>query len=116
MGKNSEKIESTAEAWEDGLLGCDEKYAKLDTSLKVGDLDEALGLQQINIRLKKSVISDMKMIADIEGIGYQSLIKLLLDRFIAGEFKRYTTMMHVDKMKQLKDEQESEELEELKHA
>ena len=114
MAKKVAKIKGTTEAWEDGLLGRDEEFAQLDTSLTIDDLEETLELQQINIRLKKSVIAEMKMFADIEGLGYQALIKQLLDRFIAGEHKRYTKIFYEQHMKEV--EEASEDDDDLKCA
>lgn len=107
MTKNAEKIEGTVEAWESGQLGRDVQYAKLDNSLSIKDLDDALELKAISIRLKKSLISDLKLIANNEGMGYQPLIKQLLERFVIGEFKRYAREGMADKLKS----QEAEETE-----
>ena len=82
------KIPDTDEAWENGDLGRDEKYAR---SLEDGDekkIDEALGLQMISIRLHKSLIEEFKAIAAIHGIGYQTLMRQSLTRFARGEMKR----------------------------
>jgi hypothetical protein len=51
-------------------------------------LDEAAGLQLISIRLQKSLIEDFKMIAGINGIGYESLICQVLKRFAYSEKRR----------------------------
>jgi predicted DNA binding CopG/RHH family protein len=105
MTEKAEKIEGTVEAWESGQLGRDVQYAKLDDSLSIKDLEDALELKLISIRLKKSLISDLKLIADIEGMGYQPLIKQLLERFVIGEFKRYARECMTDKLKSLKSEE-----------
>ncbi|WP_328188008.1 hypothetical protein [Marinobacter sp. OP 3.4] len=84
----SKKIGSTPEAWEDGSLGRAEEYVRVAGSVDEQALNEAAGLQPISIRLQKSLIEDFKMIAEINGIGYQPLIRQVLKRFADDEKKR----------------------------
>ena len=75
------------EAWEDGSLGrdadhvavADESFAKL--------VDEAIDLQPISIRLPKSLIEQLKLIARCHGIGYQPLVRDVLMRFARVELR-----------------------------
>lgn len=106
MTKPTKKIESSAEAWEEGKLGLDENHVQ-SSGLTIGDLDETLELKLISIRLRKQLIEELKMIAEIEGMGYQPLIKQLLERFVVGQHKRYAAMFHAHKMKQQKVEEEA---------
>lgn len=85
---NQTKIEGTTEAWETGALGTDEEFVKLATGIDEKEIDEALELQMISIRLQKSLIEDFKMIAKINGIGYQPLIRQILKRFADCEKKK----------------------------
>lgn len=82
----SKKIEGTTEAWESRQLGADEKFV---ASVEHDDalIEEAVGLQMISIRLQKSLLEELKMIANINGLGYQPLIKQVLRRFVEGEKK-----------------------------
>lgn len=80
------KIEGTIEAWENGDLGCDEEFARVTNDSE--EIDKALGLQMISIRLDISLIDDLKAIADLQGIGYQPLIRTVLHRFTNAEMKR----------------------------
>jgi len=82
------KIEGTTEAWETGPLGSDEEFVKLATGVDEKEINEALELQMISIRLQKSLIEDFKMIAKINGIGYQPLIRQILKRFADCEKKK----------------------------
>lgn len=78
------------EKWDNGELGCDERYigvVELNAE-KEDELNAALGLQPISIRLQKSLIEDLKNIALIHGLGYQPLIKQILSRFVEGEKRR----------------------------
>lgn len=85
---SKKKIENTPEAWEDGSLGRDEEYVRVSKNVDEAALNEAAGLQPISIRLQKSLIEDFKMIAEINGIGYQPLIRQVLKRFADAEKKR----------------------------
>ncbi|MCL7943444.1 hypothetical protein [Marinobacter sp. ATCH36] len=82
------KIEGTPEAWEDGSLGREEEFVRVSKNVDDAALDEAAGLQPISIRLQKSLIEDFKMIAEINGIGYQPLIRQVLKRFADSEKRR----------------------------
>ena len=83
----SDKIKSTPEAWESGELGQDEKYVK-KADVDESALEESLELQMISIRLQKSLIDDLKNFALLEGLGYQPLVKRVLQRYVDGEKKR----------------------------
>jgi len=86
MKKSNEKIEGTAEAWESGALGMDDEFVKIST-LTIDDIEDDLGLHAISIRLKKSLIEELKLIAQIHGLGYQPLMKQILQRFVDAEKK-----------------------------
>ncbi|HEY8098483.1 MAG TPA: hypothetical protein VIE65_20660 [Methylobacter sp.] len=82
-----EKIPGTDEAWESGKLGNDPKYAKA-VSLEITEqIDEALCLQSISIRLEKKLIDSFKVLADFHGVGYQPLMRDALNRFANAEMK-----------------------------
>lgn len=83
-----DKIEGTPEAWESRSLGAEEAYVALAPSIDSNLIDESLGLQMISIRLQKSLIDDLKSIAELNGIGYQPLIRQILNRFVTSEKNR----------------------------
>ena len=87
MKKEIVKIEDTVEAWEDGSLGRDEAFVKVSTGVNENAINESVGLQLISIRLQKSLIEDLKLIAELNGIGYQPLIRQILKRFANSEKK-----------------------------
>lgn len=74
-------------AWESGELGNSAEHAVPASREHGAAVDEALGLQMISIRLPKALISDLKLIADKEGLGYQPLIRRVLMRFAEAEFR-----------------------------
>jgi uncharacterized protein (DUF4415 family) len=81
------KIENSAEAWENGDLGNDLKHAKV-VDKKIGtQIDEALGLQMISIRLEQDLIESFKLLGTKYDMGYQPLMREALKRFVEGEFK-----------------------------
>jgi predicted DNA binding CopG/RHH family protein len=82
------KIPDTDEAWENGELGRDTSFTKPLQESDEKALDESLGLQMISIRLHKSLIEEFKAIAQIHGIGYQTLMRQSLTKFVRGEMKR----------------------------
>nr|WP_297397794.1 hypothetical protein [uncultured Marinobacter sp.] len=88
MSDKIKKIPDTVEAWEDGTLGEDEQFAAVAEPIDESTLNDAAGLQMISIRLQKSLIEDFKNIAEINGIGYQPLIRQVLKRFADAEKKQ----------------------------
>ncbi|MDP1930607.1 MAG: hypothetical protein Q8L60_04020 [Gammaproteobacteria bacterium] len=84
----SKKIESTAEAWESGQLGADEAFVKVASEETHDALDKCMDLKLISIRLPVSLIEEFKIIADYNQIGYQPLIRKMLQRFATAELKR----------------------------
>lgn len=81
------KIENSAQAWESGELGSDLKHARV-VDKKIGvQIDEALGLQMISIRLEQDLIESFKLLGTKYDMGYQPLMREALKRFVEGEFK-----------------------------
>lgn len=76
-----------AEKWEDGTLGASAEHAVRVPEASAA-LDEAMELQLISIRLQKSLIENLKAIAAYNGIGYQPMIRDLLNRFAVCETKQ----------------------------
>lgn len=99
----AKKIEGTPEAWEDGSLGREEEFVRVSKHIDDAALNEAVGLQPISIRLQKSLIEDFKMIAEINGIGYQPLIRQVLKRFADSEKRRILREKTAD-MRELDDD------------
>lgn len=82
------KIPSTDEAWEEQQLGSDEEFAVEAPDNIEAKIDEALELKLISIRLQKSLIDDFKYIAQVNNIGYQTLMRQILQRFADSEKKK----------------------------
>ena len=99
-------IPNADDAWESGQLGNDEKYVEpLSADELAADavlIQESLGLQPISIRLERSLIETFKVIASIEGLGYQTLMRQALKRFANCEMKRILQEVASEKQAQAK--------------
>jgi len=82
------KIEASDEAWDSGKLGRDADYVTVSGRVDEKRIDESVGLVPVSIRLQKSLVNDFKMIAELNGIGYQPLMRQILTRFAESEKKK----------------------------
>lgn len=91
------KIAGTTEAWESGALGRDAAHAVPVSTELVNEIDDALGLQMISIRLPKELIEEFKMVAQYHNVGYQPLMRDALKRFASAEIKKIAAQVVNDK-------------------
>lgn len=84
----NDKIAGTEDAWDNRELGSDPNSAVLSEAADEEAINDALALQPISIRLQKSLIEDFKLIAQLNGFGYQTLMRQVLTRFADCEKKR----------------------------
>lgn len=98
--KVKDKIEGTAEAWDERVLGANKRHAKHMDFGDEQEIDAALELQPISIRLQKSLIEDFKLIAEMNSLGYQPLMRQVLTRFVDCEKKRILREMASEKKKE----------------
>ena len=87
----SKKVPSTDSTWEERELGSSAEYARVATPDHLGALNDALGMQSISIRLPKEMIEAYKLIATHHGVGYQPLMRDILQRFIPEGLKEVMT-------------------------
>jgi hypothetical protein len=73
-------ITDDSDQWEKGKLGSIE-YAEPAPKELDNALDDALDLQQLTMRLQKSLVADLKKIARAQGLGYQPLIRQVLTKY-----------------------------------
>lgn len=98
MSKQS--IQTSDEAWENRSLGNDEGFVNVVDEAQLADIDEASGTQMISIRLQKSLIEDFKMIASLNGgMGYQTLMKQIMQRFVTCEKKQIFKELVAEKIR-----------------
>ena len=81
------KILGTNDAWEAEELGANEKTVRKADPKVSEQIDEALGLQMISIRLDKRLIDSFKLLGSFHGLGYQPLMRDALKRFAEAEMK-----------------------------
>lgn len=93
MKKTPKTIPEAECPWETGVLGTSEEHAVVHGAEHSQAVDEALAMQLISIRLPKDLIEGLKFIANREGLGYQPLIRRVLQRFSEAEFKAIATEM-----------------------
>ena len=75
-------IEETDEVWSQRALGADEQSAEVAGAEHHVALDDATGMQLISIRMPKDMIAAYKLIGAHHGLGYQPLMRDILQRFI----------------------------------
>jgi hypothetical protein len=78
-------VPAPTDPWETGELGRDEKYVACAPPELKKEIEGALELQLISIRLQKDLIAELKLIADYRGLGYQPLIRDVLGRWARSE-------------------------------
>lgn len=105
------KILGTEDAWENGELGEDLRHAKLADPAVQKEVQEALAMQMISIRLPRSVIEVFKAIASIEGVGYQPLMREALCRFAECEAKRLVVEIAAQKEREAAEQEQAEQAE-----
>ena len=109
-------IPATDEAWDERSLGADENFVVVADDDISSIIDETIGLQAISIRLQKSLIEDFKAIAELNDIGYQTLMRQVLKRFADCEKKRLLKEMAAAKTEAAATPKEKSRQEsELKH-
>jgi len=80
------RIEVSADDWGPaGKFGNDPAHVVHAEESK--NVDEALGLHPISIRFPKELVRDLKAIAQLNGMGYQPLIRAVCRRFVDAEKK-----------------------------
>ncbi len=110
MAKDVKKIETSDDAWDTGELGRDEEFAKVSKAITQSKVDKAIGLKPISIRLQESMIEDLKVIAEIHGLGYQPLMRQIMNRFIDCEKKRIIRDFLSEQQKKREEDAQKPEL------
>lgn len=95
--KLAEFYENT-EKWENRELGADEEFASLASEADDDELMSLLNepedenidskMQLISIRLPQTLIADLKSIGKAEDLGYQTLAREVLKRFVDAENRK----------------------------
>jgi uncharacterized protein (DUF4415 family) len=104
---NKDKILGTDEAWETEELGAEEKHVRVADGELTKQIEDALGMQMISIRLDKSLIESFKMLGLFHGIGYQPLMRDAMKRFAEAEMKAIVSGLVESQRKQQHQKQPS---------
>lgn len=96
-----EAVEMPEDAWESGKLGRDAAYVERASPELKEEIQGALELQMISLRLQKALIAEFKLIAEYRGIGYQPLMRDVLARFARAEIMQIAS--------ELRDQQRARE-------
>lgn len=70
--------------WETGALGQDEEFAKVYSQSTDQSINEALSLELVSVRLEKTLIEDLKMIAVKDNKSLETLIRHTLTNLITS--------------------------------
>jgi len=101
------RVEATADDWgPTGHLGNDAAHAQRAEESK--NVDEALGLHPISIRFTKELVRDLKAIAQLNGMGYQPLIREVCKRFVDAEKKAILRDQALRRQRELERDRELE--------
>lgn len=103
MKNDIDNFMNDANLWDERDLGSSPEDVEVASDDEMDDLYNALSLQLISIRLERKLITELKSIAKTYGIGYQPMIRDLLNRFVLSERK-----MELQKMIDEIETQESE--------
>ncbi|MGL4222380.1 MAG: hypothetical protein ACRCSS_17310 [Shewanella sp.] len=88
MTNYASELTRDSEKWDNRELGASMDHVVVASEEETAALDEILALQAISIRLQKNLIKDLKSIAKSYEIGYQPMIRDLLQRFVRAEQKK----------------------------
>ena len=103
MSKHKQ-VPASDEAWESGKLGDDPKFVKIFDGDIQPQVDEALAMQPISIRLPKSLIETFKLLGQKHGVGYQPLMRRVLARFAEAEMKLVLNEHVAEQLRAAEDE------------
>lgn len=106
--KTISEFERDAQKWDDRELGASEDHVEVASMAEMSAFNDALSLQSISIRLQKSLISDLKSIAENYGIGYQPMVRDLLQRFVIAE-KKQELRIQLDKLNEQEQRHQQED-------
>ena len=89
---------------ESGELGNDPEFAKIFEGDIQPQVDEALAMQPISIRLPKSLIETFKLLGKKHGLGYQPLMRRVLARFAEAEMKLVLNEVVAEQRRAIEDD------------
>lgn len=106
--KTTSEFARDAQKWDDRELGASEDHVEVASMAEMTAFNDALSLQAISIRLQKSLVRDLKSIAESYGIGYQPMVRDLLQRFVIAE-KKQELRRQLDKLNEQEEIHQQED-------
>lgn len=98
-----EAVFANAEQWESRELGAEEAFVKKPVKSKrtraVLNNSTKEKTQLISIRLPVALIEDLKLVGQEENLGYQTLAKEVLQRFVDAEHRKNYNKVISEKIK-----------------
>lgn len=91
--------------WENGEYGRSDEHVVVASEAAHAELEQAMAMKLVSIRLPVELIEALKMIAEHHEIAYQPMIRDLLTRFARSEFKQI--MLDMDAKMGKSQEEES---------
>lgn len=88
-------------------IGTDESSVSVAPDDVHAAIDAGLGLKPISIRLPENLLEELKIIAEYHGVGYQPLIRKMLQRFAAAEWKQIAIELFSEKKADLEEQKKS---------
>ena len=82
----SQKILGTSEAWESGALGMNPNTAQRMSDAEQAQVDAALGIKLVSLRLPETLVSDLTDLANSRGVGFAPLIRTILHEYLVREY------------------------------
>lgn len=76
------EVDRADAAWDTRELGASAEHTRVADDQHRAALDDAMGMQSISIRLPSDMIKAYKLIASHHGVGYQPLMRDILQRFV----------------------------------
>ncbi|WP_157255894.1 hypothetical protein [Pelomonas sp. Root1217] len=99
------RVEASADDWgPTGPLGNDPAHAR--KAEESSNVDDVLGLHPISIRFTKELVRDLKAIAQLNGMGYQPLIREICKRFVDAEKRAILRDQAVRRQQELERDKE----------
>lgn len=74
--------------WEDGEYGRSEEHVAVAPDSVHAELEQAMAMKLVSIRLPVTLIDTLKMIAEHHQIAYQPMVRDLLTRFARSELQQ----------------------------
>ncbi len=70
------------ELWETRQLGASEEYARAVPEKRTRQIDKAMGIESVLVRMPKGLGDELRKLAKKEKMGYMPFIREVLDKYV----------------------------------